>query len=621
MIGPFGHGHAKGERTKVWVKDLVLFSALDKPLKPFRRRLPMSTNVEKSRRNKRNTLAGSESKQWGWTKACIISTPAAKPFEGSNRNANLNASDYDFGLHITDTESDFNDLKVTISGKDAKDGIVVANEWAGDEWTSDYVHQYPSDFSSSTSATEYLSSSSSLCSNSTASSSGIDMANNLRRNCNGARSCQTGRGGKYRGDSGDYSSKTRDRANLQDPRSRLNEKHINQQQMRSYSPTRSPMKVVNNLDRNIFQKLPTQNMAGRLSPKNGNQKNMKHMPGPPCRARGGSFQRRPKLNFIDTTMVQDPPDDLIHLTHLHEPAVVYCLRRRYSLDKIYTSTGPILLALNPFKDCRTDMYSERIMQAYWEHGESVAEGLTMKTKALKNNLISPVTAELEMSLVTSSIKKLPPHVYAVADDAFRSMIRTLEDLKNGIQKNLGKGVMNTGNQSILVSGESGAGKTVTAKIIMQYLAVLSRRSAQCRQTTDSAPGGTATIEQQVLQSNPILESFGNARTIRNDNSSRFRKYIEIQFTTQGCLIGASVETYLLEKVRLNNQALGERNFHIFYEVLVGLSKIDRKRFYVDKMSPADFCMTSASGIYNRSDGVTDNDTYMDLRDGELVTYY
>jgi myosin-5 len=162
-------------------------------------------------------------------------------------------------------------------------------------------------------------------------------------------------------------------------------------------------------------------------------------------------------------------------------------------------------------------------------------------------------------------------------------------------------------------GESGAGKTVTTKFIMQYLASLSERSAG--RSAAAAPKEIST-EQQVLQSNPILESFGNARTIRNDNSSRFGKFIELEFISTGHLVGASVETYLLEKVRLVQQTPGERNYHIFYELLVGMPEDQLENYHITDLTAEDFAMTNQSGTYDRRDGVDDYDTYTDLLKGE-----
>ena len=307
------------------------------------------------------------------------------------------------------------------------------------------------------------------------------------------------------------------------------------------------------------------------------------------------------------------PSDLTNLTHLHEPAVVYCLRSRYAMNEIYTSTGPILLALNPFKDVK-DVYGDDLMRRYCERGQGL---LTGAISAKKN----------------SDGAALPPHVYSVADNSYRAMMRAMEDATGDVDLD------GSADQSILVSGESGAGKTVTTKIIMKYLAALSKRSSTkkmekrplssrwsgrpqnfaspSQDTTGISSPNTVrgrSIEQQVLESNPILESFGNARTIRNDNSSRFGKFIEIKFTSAGKLMGASVDSYLLEKVRLINQANGERNYHIFYELLAGASGSERKELLLDRLNPDDFVMTtSPSETYKRRDGVRDDTTFAALR--------
>ena len=280
-----------------------------------------------------------------------------------------------------------------------------------------------------------------------------------------------------------------------------------------------------------------------------------------------------------------PPEDLTALEQLHEPAVVYCLSRRYRQDFIYTYTGKILLALNPFCPLEA-LYGENVMQRYWQ---------------------SPSTTGAAAS------SRPPPHIYAIAEDAYRSMIRSLQAAaeSSSSSKNNKMGAATAAaaaigeNQSVLVSGESGAGKTVTTKIILQYLATLSQKS-----DADSAVVG---IESQVLESNPILESFGNARTVRNDNSSRFGKFMEMQFEDTGCLVSASIETYLLEKVRLISQAPGERNYHVFYELLAGLPSQAKRELHVAGKSPRDFCMTSCSGTFDRRDGVSDRDTYRELR--------
>ena len=146
-----------------------------------------------------------------------------------------------------------------------------------------------------------------------------------------------------------------------------------------------------------------------------------------------------------------PPDDLITLTHLHEPAVVYCLRRRYEQDLIYTATGPILIALNPFKSL-PGLYDDVMMNDYWLAGEKVAE------------------------------LNLKPHIYQSAHAAFRSMMTGIEMQQTGIQDAIA-------DQSMLVSGESGAGKTVTTKHVMKYLASLSQRKAEhAKRRREASPG-------------------------------------------------------------------------------------------------------------------------------------
>ena len=322
-------------------------------------------------------------------------------------------------------------------------------------------------------------------------------------------------------------------------------------------------------------------------------------------------EKKPESPGMDSKI----PSDLTNLSHLHEPAVVFCLRYRYAMNEIYTSTGPILLALNPFKEVK-GIYSDELMRKYCDHGQGLMNGIVMKKKSTEGNE-----------------KKLPPHVYAVADNAYRAMMRALEDASGGSDE--------IADQSILVSGESGAGKTVTTKIIMKYLANLSKRSGAKKtekkkaissgwnkglQNFASPPAGSMAlssspasvrgrnIEQQVLESNPILESFGNARTNRNDNSSRFGKFIEIKFTSSGKLMGASVDSYLLEKVRLINQAEGERNYHIFYELLAGASSSERKELLLGRSNPHDFVMTTSdSETYKRRDGVRDDTTFGALR--------
>ncbi|KAL7198615.1 hypothetical protein ACSBR2_021000 [Camellia fascicularis] len=194
-------------------------------------------------------------------------------------------------------------------------------------------------------------------------------------------------------------------------------------------------------------------------------------------------------------------DDMTKLSYLHEPGVLQNLALRYQTNEIYTYTGSILIAINPFQRL-PHLYDGHMMEQY--KGAPFGE--------------------------------LSPHVFAIADVAYRAMI------------NEGK------SNSILVSGESGAGKTETTKMLMRYLAFMGGRKG-----TEGR-----TVEQQVLESNPVLEAFGNAKTVRNNNSSRFGKFVEIQFDKHGRISGAAIRTYLLERSRVCQISDPERNYHCFY---------------------------------------------------------
>ncbi|KAL9185574.1 hypothetical protein ACHAXT_003351 [Thalassiosira profunda] len=311
-------------------------------------------------------------------------------------------------------------------------------------------------------------------------------------------------------------------------------------------------------------------------------------------------------------------DDLIGLTHLHEPAILHALRLRYDSDIIYTSTGPILIAINPFKSM--PLYTDEVMEQYRQQGEmgfvSVEDKSAKGKKGKKKKAVD-------------SGKRLPPHAYLTADDAYRAMMRGIEMALGGgaARKEQAKrrraGDVKASsdmddtptNQSILVSGESGAGKTVTTKIVLNYFAMLSKL-ADSRAHGGELPEetGQVRVEQQVLDSNPILEAFGNARTIRNDNSSRFGKYIDIRFGTSGKLTGATIDTYLLEKVRLIHQTEGERNFHVFYQFLESASEEDRDDYFLGDMQLEDFALVNQSGTYDRRDMVSDVDMHTEMID-------
>ncbi len=214
---------------------------------------------------------------------------------------------------------------------------------------------------------------------------------------------------------------------------------------------------------------------------------------------------------------EEGADDLAALTHLDEPNVLHNLKLRFSSGQIYTWTGRILMALNPWRTI-DGLYSAERLNHY-------------------------CAASADSSCPT-------PHVFAVAEQAYRGM---MDDGRR---------------QCILVSGDSGSGKTETTKYLMQQLAAASSLAGGATRDASSAKAST---EQQVLDSNPLLEAFGNAKTLRNNNSSRFGKFLTLQFesddsTRRPKIGGACIQTYLLEKSRVVCVAAGERNYHIFHQL-------------------------------------------------------
>ncbi|VDK37250.1 unnamed protein product [Gongylonema pulchrum] len=228
-----------------------------------------------------------------------------------------------------------------------------------------------------------------------------------------------------------------------------------------------------------------------------------------------------KINGVESMpLLQNPDillgrDDLTTLSYLHEPAVLSHLSFRFvKREAIYTYCGIVLVAINPYSNCS---------QLY---GDDVYRG------------------------VGKQVRELDPHIYGVAEEAFFDLSQFDKD------------------QSVIVSGESGAGKTVSAKFVMRYLASVA--SGPSRKPYGVAEAG---VENRVLASNPIMEAIGNAKTIRNDNSSRFGKYIQINFNEHFAIAGAELKVYLLEKSRVVFQvrADNERNYHIFYQICASRS--------------------------------------------------
>jgi len=267
----------------------------------------------------------------------------------------------------------------------------------------------------------------------------------------------------------------------------------------------------------------------------------------------------------------DKQEDMADLTCLNEASVLHNIKERYFSGLIYTYSGLFCVVVNPYK--RLPIYTEKIIEIY---------------KGKKRH-------------------EVPPHVFAITDIAYRSMLQDRED------------------QSILCTGESGAGKTENTKKVIQYLAFVAaskpktashlpatfvncyplhdvssciHNPPQCHHHPlhnlhqhQQNDGGLSfkdaelqmagELEQQLLKANPILEAFGNAKTVKNDNSSRFGKFIRINFDASGYIAGANIETYLLEKARIIRQAGDERSFHVFYQLLMGASKELKSELLLD----------------------------------------
>ncbi|XP_077574335.1 myosin-9-like [Stigmatopora nigra] len=228
--------------------------------------------------------------------------------------------------------------------------------------------------------------------------------------------------------------------------------------------------------------------------------------------------KKVKVNKDDIQKMNPPKfnkvEDMAELTCLNEASVLHNLKERYYSGLIYTYSGLFCVVVNPYK--HLPIYSEEIINMY---------------KGKKRH-------------------EMPPHIYAITDTAYRSMMQDRED------------------QSILCTGESGAGKTENTKKVIQYLAHVAS-SFKSKKDQGSTVLSHGELEKQLLQANPILEAFGNAKTVKNDNSSRFGKFIRINFDVNGYIVGANIETYLLEKSRAIRQAQEERTFHIFYYMLTG----------------------------------------------------
>ncbi|NWI31238.1 MYO7A protein, partial [Sula dactylatra] len=249
-------------------------------------------------------------------------------------------------------------------------------------------------------------------------------------------------------------------------------------------------------------------------------------------------------------------EDMIRLGDLNEAGILRNLLIRYREHLIYTYTGSILVAVNPYQ-------------------------------------LLPIYSPEQIRLYTNKkIGEMPPHIFAIADNCYFNMQRNNKDQCCII------------SSCCLCSGESGAGKTESTKLILQFLAAIS--------------GQHSWIEQQVLEANPILEAFGNAKTIRNDNSSRFGKYIDIHFNKRGAIEGAKIEQYLLEKSRVCRQAQDERNYHVFYCMLRGMTMEQKKKLGLGKATDYNYL---AMGNCTTCDGRDDSKEYANIRSAMKVLMF
>lgn len=261
--------------------------------------------------------------------------------------------------------------------------------------------------------------------------------------------------------------------------------------------------------------------------------------------------------------------DLVALPLFHDASVLHQLRARFTSDKVYTWIGDILVAINPYKTLSS--YTQDILNDY-------------------------VTSQPRH--MTSQV----PHVYACAASAYRELIKAKE------------------NQAFVISGQSGAGKTETTKIVLQYLATVAKSGSTDR-------NNSCLLQQKILQSNPLLEAFGNAKTIRNDNSSRFGKWVEIMFDTKSetTVTGARIVQYLLEKSRVVSVSQGERGYHIFYQLCAACDEDATMKDQFQLESAEEYRFLNTSNIFdiehhsNYEDFITTHAALQSIASKEEVT--
>ncbi|KAI8818072.1 amoeboid myosin I-like protein [Fimicolochytrium jonesii] len=255
------------------------------------------------------------------------------------------------------------------------------------------------------------------------------------------------------------------------------------------------------------------------------------------------------FQWSSKNQAQNGVEDMTLLSKVTDDQITENLKKRIQADLMFTYIGPTLVAVNPYK--KLPYFTEKEIDIY--HGSAAYEH--------------------------------PPHVYAVADKMFQSMITDEE------------------NQCVIISGESGAGKTESAKLIMNYIAAVSGGGGANNTIVDE-------VKRIILGSNPLLESFGNAKTLRNNNSSRFGKYFEIKFGKSGAPGGGKISNFLLEKSRVVGPGVGERNFHIFYQMTKGANAQEKEQ--LGMMDPQYFHYLNSSGEYH-ADGINDVEEFADMK--------
>eukprot|EP00808_Paulinella_micropora_P026915 g54243.t1 len=243
--------------------------------------------------------------------------------------------------------------------------------------------------------------------------------------------------------------------------------------------------------------------------------------------KAGEIDKDKLEKVSEEELVGEGMDNLVNLGNFSEGGVLNELRKRYAKDLIYTGISTILISVNPFQ--MLPIYHSAVVEQY-----------------------------------RANYTEMPPHVYKIGADAYKRMLDEGQD------------------QAVIISGESGAGKTEATKAVLQYLSDVA--------------GSTSNVEQQILQSNPVLEAFGNAKTNRNNNSSRFGKWMEVIFQVGGRICAARIINYLLEKSRVVGPGDGERNYHIFYQMCKGLDQTEAEKYKLGKMQ--DYKYLKSTGGYD-----------------------